>query len=178
MKRLLVVGISFGVGFAITASIIIGGFFLYQSRPKPPKPWNPTAITAAYDHIDTDGENKNFVFYYTLENNTNFDYKISNLTDVVTMAKLKKPNSLSGSPDGKFLKPDYPILIPAKQRLRFSLQLGFPYDKNMKEGTRKEEREQYRKELEAYANKEFSNLDGFVLFDEVNRYQINLPKGW
>jgi len=26
--------------------------------------------------------------------------------------------------------------------------------------------------------KEFANLDGFVLFDTTNRYQINLPNGW
>jgi hypothetical protein len=25
---------------------------------------------------------------------------------------------------------------------------------------------------------EFSNLDGFVMLDEVNRYEVDMPNGW
>ncbi len=33
-------------------------------------------------------------------------------------------------------------------------------------------------ELAAYVNKELTNLGGFVLFDNENRYQIDFPRGW
>ncbi len=174
-KRLVIIGISFGMGFAVTLSIIIGAFFWHQSRPRP---WNTKAIIAIYDHVDTEGVDNNFVFYYTLHNATEYDYKISNLSDVITMAVLKKQNSLSGSPNDEFFKPDCPIFIPVKQRIRFAIHLKHPFDNKLKEGATKEERKKYREYLEKYADEQFSNLGGFVLFDEANRYQINLACGW
>jgi len=178
IKKIIISSIVGGVSFAVSIAIIFGIFFWYQNKPKPPKPWNKDTITATYDSVDTEGEKNYFVFYYTLQNNTDFDYNFSDLTNITVMAKLKKQNSLSGQKKDEFLKPDYPILIPAKQRIRFALHLGYPYDKTLKKDASKEEREKYRKDMEAYANKEFSNLDGFVLFDELNRYQIEFPKGW
>jgi len=34
------------------------------------------------------------------------------------------------------------------------------------------------KNLRMWAGKKFKNLDGWVLFDKKNRYQITFPKGW
>jgi hypothetical protein len=41
-----------------------------------------------------------------------------------------------------------------------------------------EEQGNFRKALAGYVSKEMGNVDGFVVFDETNRYQINFPKGW
>lgn len=177
-KRLIIISIFAGIGFAVTFSIIAGGVFWYQSQPKPPKPWDINAVVASYDHIDTEGENNNIVFYYTLQNNTDLDYKIPNLSNVVAMAKLEKQKSLSSTPNDEHLKPDFPILIPARQRIRFAIDLKYPYDKKLKNDSTQQERKKYGEELERFANDKLSNLDGFVLFDERNRYQINLPNGW
>jgi|SRR3972149_8276638 len=178
IKKIIISSIVGGVSFAVAIAIIFGLVFWYQNKPKPPKPWNKEAITATYDSVDTEGEKNYFVFYYTLQNNTDFDYKFSDLTNILFMAKLKKQKSLSGQKNNEFLQPDFPILIPAKQRIRFALHLSFPYDKSLKKDASKDESEKYKKELEAYANKEFSNMEGFVLFDEINRYQIEFQKGW
>ena len=43
--------------------------------------------------------------------------------------------------------------------------------------TREETRQRW-KLVADFMKKEFANLDGFVLFDTTNRYQINLPNGW
>jgi hypothetical protein len=48
----------------------------------------------------------------------------------------------------------------------------------MKEGSTEEEKKQFRDELRKYVSGELPNLDGFVLFDERNRYQIDFPGGW
>jgi hypothetical protein len=29
-----------------------------------------------------------------------------------------------------------------------------------------------------YVDKQFSNLEGFVLLDDNSRYQVNMPNGW
>ena len=71
------------------------------------------------------------------------------------------------------------VFIPAKQRRRFAIHLLYPVtesfgaDLKTKEGQRKK-----WKLIAEYINKEFSNLDGFVVFDTTNRYRINLPNGW
>lgn len=178
IKRVIVSGIAGGVGFAAALAIIFGTIYWYQGKPKPPKPWNKTAIAASYDTVDVEGEKNHLVFSYTLQNNTDFDYGFSDLNSIMAMARLKKQKSLSGNKNDDLLRPDCPILIPAKQRLRFALHVAYPYDKSLKNDATKEEKERYRKDLEAYVAKEFSNLDGFTIFDEVNRYQIEFPKGW
>ncbi len=42
----------------------------------------------------------------------------------------------------------------------------------------KEEKEAYRQEVKKYLNEQLSELNGFVIFDESHRYQIDLAKGW
>lgn len=44
-KKLLVVGIGWGLGTAVGLTLIVGGFLWYESRPKA---WNATAITAKF----------------------------------------------------------------------------------------------------------------------------------
>ena len=40
------------------------------------------------------------------------------------------------------------------------------------------DKSEYRKALELYIREKYVNLDGFVLFDQANRYQIDFPSGW
>jgi hypothetical protein len=175
VKKIIISSIVGGVSIAVTIAIIFVIISWYENRPKP---WNKDAISATYDYIETEGEKNYFVCYYTLQNNTDYDYKFSDLTDILIMSKLKKQKSLSGNKESDTLKPDYPIIIPAKQRIRFAIHLQYPYDKTLKEDASKEERKAYRKDIEAFFNNKLQNLDGFVLFDERARYQIEFPKGW
>jgi hypothetical protein len=175
IKRVIISSVAGGVGFAVALAIIFGTMHWYQCKPKP---WNKNAITASYDSADVEGEKNHVVFYYTLQNNTAFDYGFSDLKSIMTMFRLEKQKSLSFEKNDELFRPDCPIWIPAKQRMRFALHLALPYDKSLKKDATKDEKNEYRKNLEIYLNKEFTNLDGFTLFDEVNRYQIELPKGW
>ncbi len=126
LKKLTVISMSFGVGFAITIALVLGAFFWYQNKPKPPKPWDENAITATYDSVDTEGKNNTIFFSYTLENNTNLDYSIDGLSNMVLLAKLKKQDSLSGRRNDEWLKPDPSIFIPSKERFRFLIHLAYP----------------------------------------------------
>lgn len=178
LKRWAITGASFGAGLAVTLSLIAGVYSLYASKPNPPKPWNTRAITATYDYIDTEGDNNTFVFYYTLQNNTDYDYRIADATNVTLLAKLERQKSLSGSKNDQYLKFDFPLLVPAKQRLRLAIHLDYPSGKQSKAEATKDEREKYKNELSVLLNVTVPNLDGFAIFDESNRYQIDLPKGW
>jgi hypothetical protein len=178
VKRWIITGASFGGGLAIVLALIIGGYLWYESKPRPPKPWDNKAITANYDFVDTEGEKNTIVFYYTLQNNTDFDYRIVDASSVTLMSKLEKTKSLSGTKNDDFLKIDFPILLPAKQRARFAIHFNYPYEKKSRGEATQDEREKYRKELAAFLKEKAPNLNGFALFDELNRYQVDFARGW
>ncbi len=91
-------------------------------------------------------------------------------------AKLQKQNNLSPfHEDGKI---DYPILVPAKKRVRFRVHIEYPYPEKEEENVNAEERKRYREAIEKYITDELSNLDGFDMLDETNRYEIIFPAGW
>jgi hypothetical protein len=175
-KRPLFIGIGWGLGTAVGVVLLVGGFLWYQSRPKLAKPWNTAVIKAEYDTADTEGEKNTVVFYYTLENTTDFDYRVEDAHDITMSAKLHKQNNLSPF-DGSG-KIDYPIFVPAKKRIRFAIHINYPYPVKQEENPNSEERIKYREAVEKYAMEEFSNVDGFDLLDETNRYEIIFPAGW
>jgi hypothetical protein len=180
-KRPLIVGIGWGLGTALGLAILLGAFFWYESRPKPPKPpkpWDTASIKADYDRADTEGDNNTIVVYYTLENTTDFDYRVDDSHDITMNGKLEKQHSLSPFSVSGFSKIDYPILVPAKKRVRFAVHIEYRYPEKEKRHADLEERKKYREAVEKYVSDELSNLDGFDLLDETNRYEIIFPAGW
>jgi hypothetical protein len=124
-KRPILIGVGWGLGTAVGLVVLVGGFFWYEARPQPPKPGNPAAIKAEYDMADTEGDDNNIVVYYTLENTTDFDYRAEKSDDIKFNAKLQRENSLS--PSGDLGRIEYPIMMPAKKRVRFPIHLSYPY---------------------------------------------------
>src|SRR5260370_27823936 len=178
-KRPLFIGIGWGLGTAVGLALIAGGFLWYQSRPRPPKapkPWNTVAIKAEYDVTETEGDKNTIIFYYTLENTTDFDYRIEDGQNVLMSATLMKQKNFS--PFGENEKIDYPLFVPAKKRVRFRIHLAYPCPVKAKENADLEERRKHRREVEKYVMDEMGNLAGFDLLDETNRYEIIFPGGW
>lgn len=178
-KRLVIFGTSAGAGFALSIAIIVGCFAWYSSHHNPPETWNSSAIKASFDAVKVEGDDNHFEFYYLLDNTTNADYTLDESSTPTLVGKLKEQNSLT-QPVGKELPLNYPIFIPSKQRGRYHISLltyKYPGGKP-KDGLGSEERSTYEKGLSKYVSEMFQNLDGFVLFDESHRYQINFPRGW
>jgi hypothetical protein len=95
-KRPLLIGVGWGLGTAVGLAILVGGFFWYQSRPKPPKPpkpWDTASIKAEFNFATTEGDKNTFVFFYTLENTTDFDYR-AEVGQAVINARLEQEKSL------------------------------------------------------------------------------------
>lgn len=177
-KRIVLIGFSFGAGLAVVSAVIVGGFLWYNSRPNPPATWNTEPIKASFDRVTTDGSDNHFSFSYVLENTTDYDYELNEFSNHVLMARLKRQKGLSQVGDA--VKVDYPIYIPAKQRLSIHVNLLGPYTypKRLRRNASREEREKHNQEVAKYVNENMGNLDGFVLFDKEHHYQIDLPKGW
>lgn len=175
-KRPLLIGVGWGLGTAVGLAVLLGGFLWYRSRPKPPKPWNTSAIKAEYDYLGTEGDKNTIVFYYTLENTTDFDYRIEDGHDIAMNGKLGREHSLSLF--SGFEKIDYPIAVPAKKRVRFVVHIDYAYPEKEKPKPDADERKKYREAVEKYVVDELNNLDGFDLLDETKRYEIIFPAGW
>jgi hypothetical protein len=184
-KRLLLTGAGFGAGFAIFTTAIIGGWIWYDSRPHAPKPWNGKAIIATFDYPDTESGPQDkggfspdqLVFYYTLENTTDFDYRMPSRDQLQLSGKLKEERSLTTN-DQLLTLDDHPIFLPAKQRMRIGIHLQYGVKKDFGPKDSKEDRQKRRKAIADYMGTEVNNLDGFVVFDTENRYRIDFPNGW
>ncbi len=125
--------------------------------------------------MDTEGEENTIVFWYTLENTTDLDFRMSGGIDL--MGKLRQQGSLITTSEG-FQSIRLPVFIPAKRKLRCGVHVAYPYPERPKENAGLDERRAFRERLEAWINREMGNLDGFTLFEHEHRYQIDFPKGW
>jgi hypothetical protein len=177
MKRAIVLAFFAGVG---AATILAGSVVFVSWRANRPKPWNPTAITATFDSIDTEGPEKKLVFYYVLQNNTDGDFRIASDAAVVLVGNLAKQQSLTTESSKELLSGEFPLFVPAKQRARLGIHLGYAYSGAgpLSDGATKPDRDHDRALLTGYVRDELSNLAGFVIFHEATRYQIELPGGW
>jgi hypothetical protein len=176
-KRLVTISASSGAGFALALALIAGGVSWYSSRP--PKEWNTTALKATFDRIETQGEKNTISFYYVLENETDRDYQVDSNENIVVGVHLLQEKSLSLVSDQNTLKVDWPLFVPARQRVWFGIHSGLSYDGQAEPSdATPDERKKYRKAVAEFFTKQAGNVDGFFILDKANRYQINFPKGW
>ncbi|WP_263379504.1 hypothetical protein [Granulicella paludicola] len=176
-KRIVLKAAGFGGGLALVGAIILGVCVWWSSRPPKPKPWNTGAITAQYEDVRTQGDNNTLAFDYTLVNNTDHDYHLTDATGVHIAAHLRRSNALSFDDSGR-LKTDYPIYVPAHSRVRFPILLEYPIPVKDDSDAPVDVRHDNETKLAKYIVENLSNIDGLVLMDDNARYQINFPDGW
>lgn len=190
-KRLFVISISAGGGFALVLAILAGGLFWYKSRPKAPSVWNSNAVTAKFATLEfsnNPADNVLFFFNYDLENNTDLDYRFLGraadepkgwtrvevvptvgAVSVFILKKLKSSDSLAQDDDINWDS----VFLPARKKVRFQIRVSYPYDDSF----RATEKNDLRK-ANAFVERRLEKVDGFVLFDEVNRHEVKFPSGW
>jgi hypothetical protein len=125
---------------------------------------------------DTEGDKNSLVFFYVLENTTDYDYRVKEGQNILLSAKLVSKNSLA--PVETYAHIDYPILVPAKKRIRILIHFSYTCPLKAKDDANPEERDKHREAVGKFVAIEWANLDGFDLLDETNRYEIIFPAGW
>ncbi len=178
-KRLFIKAAGFGAGFALMLAVLAGVGIWYWNRPKPPKPWNDQAIKAEFDYADAEveGEKNTLVVFYTLENKTDFDYTISDTTEMKIGAQLERQNSFSVNNDG-YVRSDLPLFVPAHGRVRYAVHLAYPYPEREDLNASPDESHDFKTRVAQFMTKEFTNLDGFTIYDERARFKIVFSGGW
>jgi hypothetical protein len=134
--------------------------------------WNSHAIESTLQGVrvrEIDPTRAEIAFPYDLENKTDNDYQLSKGPAVVIMSRLKSSGSLSSE---KQVTLNSGAFVPARNRTRIEIGITQPF----RWPSRMDAAGQMRiRELVAG---EVTDLEGFALFDQGTRYQIDLPGAW
>jgi hypothetical protein len=158
-KKMALMSLFGGAGFALTLVIVAGAITWYNSRPKPPEPWNTSSIVSTEPATYLlSGDGTKVELRYVLENATDTDYQLDNDIYFKILAKNR---------EGIFYRPlsretaslALPVFVPAKQKAFVKLSITLS---ELPAGASVDER------VEALAT--------LAIFDDVNHYQINLPR--
>jgi hypothetical protein len=156
-------------GLALVVIAIFGKFPRAASSGADANPWNSHAIQSTFAGArvrEVDPTHAAVVFLYDLSNGTDRDYRLANGPNVVVMSRLKPGGSLS--PDRQ-VRLDSDAFVPAGNRTRVALEMNDAFDWPTKRDSAAE------REVRKFVADEVAGLDGFVLFDQKTRYQIEFP---
>ena len=174
LRHSLLIVAAFGAGTAFALSLLVAGWYWYQSRP--PRPWNTQGITAEFDSVDVEGGDHTLVFSYVVRNHTSRDYRISSAAGVTVAGRRERHGDLTFGSEST-IRLDYPVLVPPRERAHVTIHLSYPCPGlQLEPDVTKENRDANRAKVAVCVANEFGNLAGFVLFDDRDRMQIDFPK--
>jgi hypothetical protein len=167
-KRLFIKAAGFGAGSVFVLLLFLGYIWWYESRPHAPRPWNRTAIEARYAELDI-GRRENGIiatFSYSLQNNTDTDYQMPASTRIMQKNKAGQLEEIT------IELPSQDVFVPAHHTVKYSfiVKAGDVFDAIQAKNN--------DSKMIEIAGKYLKGVDGFVGFDETNRYEIEMPSGW
>jgi hypothetical protein len=134
----------------------------------PANPWNSRAIQSTLTGVrvrELDSTHAAVVFFYDLDNRTDSDYRLSSGPNVVIMSRLQPSGSLSGDEP---INLDSAAFVPAKNRTRIALEISRAFDWPAQRDGAAE------RQVRQFVADQVAGVEGFVLFDQAARYQIEL----
>lgn len=161
--------------FLILSFTLIASFatwYLSYSHGDRAQAWNSTAITARYIGTqlrEIDAANAALFLAYELQNDTNSDYRVSDGPGLFFMSRVKPDGSLSSQEQ---IHLSYPTFLPARQRARIALEIAHSFVWPV------ESDPQFQDKLKEFFNQRLADVQGFVMFDQAGRFQIEFPAGW
>ncbi|MGA3293826.1 MAG: hypothetical protein ABSE45_07565 [Candidatus Acidiferrales bacterium] len=162
-----------GVGgcFLLLLIVALGKFLGTESAGRGTH-WNSAAIGSACAGIrvqELDPTHAAVIFLYDLDNKTDADYELDKGPNVVIMGRLKPGGTLSSAEQVSL---NSAAFVPARNQTRIALEIVHPFNWPAQKDAAAE------RDFNQLVASDSSNLLGFVLFDQTNRYQIELPAAW
>ena len=134
----------------------------------PANGWNSGAIQSTLAGVrvrEVDSTHAAVVFFYDLDNRTDSDYRLSSGPNVVIMGRLPPNGSLSSDEP---ISLDSAAFVPARNRTRISLAISHTFDWPPQRDAAAE------RQVRQFVADQVAGVEGFVLFDQASRYQIEL----
>jgi hypothetical protein len=85
------------------------------------------------------------------------------------MRRLQSDHSLSQE---ELIRLSYPVFLPANQRVRIAIEISYPFAWPSPGDPA------FENKLKYFVKQRLAKVEEFVLFDEVNRCQVELPSAW
>ena len=170
-QRIFIRAAGFGVGCVVTIIIAIALWSYFSSRPTKPKPWNESAILAEFSEITVNTGDKIVAhFRYLVENTTEYDYSLPSDGEAAFI-KLPETKGLTKDHDIAW---DVGTFVPTGQKVAINFRLTYDYSEYSFPKSDIDNIEKFSK----FMNRRLSEVDGFVILDKENRYQIDFHRGW
>ena len=134
--------------------------------------WNQGTISAGYIGSQLraiDKTRASLVISYDLENNTDLDYRLTDGPNVVILSRLKSDGSYS---QDQPIRLSYSVFLPAKEHARLAIEITQPFNWPSDRDSGGIEK------LRNFVRQRLQNVGEFVLFDQANHRQLELPSGW
>jgi hypothetical protein len=132
-------------------------------------PWNSRAIASAFKGIqvrEVDATHASVVFLYDLENRAAGDFQLKPGPSIVIMKRLKADGSLSSNTQARLASGAF---VPTNNRTRIELEVTDRFNWPAQRNAAADE------SFRDFVARETSGLQGFVIFDQNSRYEIDLP---
>ena len=146
---------------------------LFKRAPREqPAAWNQGTIGAGYigsQLREIDRTRASLIISYDVENSTDSDYRLSDGPNVVILSRLTSDGSYS---QDQPIRLSYPVFLPAGQHGRLAVEITEPFDWPSDTDSGSIEK------LRNFVRRRLQNVAEFVLFDEANHRQLELPSGW
>jgi len=157
----------------LALSLITGtGSLFRRAHSQGPSTWNQGTISAGYigsQLKEIDKTHSALIISYDLENNTDSDYRLTDGPGVVILSRLKSDGSYSQE---QTIRLGYPVFLPARQHARLAIQITQSFNWPAEEDSA------YLEKMRDFVKQRLENVGEFVLFDETNHWQLELPSGW
>ncbi|HKV05811.1 MAG TPA: hypothetical protein VJO53_12000 [Candidatus Acidoferrales bacterium] len=133
------------------------------------RPWNASAIQTSFAGVqvrEIDSNRANIVLFYDLDNKTDTDYRLASGPNVVIMCHLRPTGSLSSDLQVGL---ETAVFVPAGNRARIALTMNRPFSWPAQKD------DAAAVQFRQFVNIQLTGVQGFVIFDQKSRYQIELP---
>ena len=148
-----------------------GSLLKRAHREEPPK-WNQGTISAGYVGTqlkEIDKTRSSVIISYDLENYTDADYRLIDNPGLVILSRLKSDGSFSQEQP---IQLSYPVFLPARQHARLAIEITQPFNWPSQDDSA------YLDKMRNFVKQRLENVGGFVVFDQSNHWQLELPSGW
>jgi hypothetical protein len=157
----------------LVLSVLPGSGSLFKLLHREPSPrWSQGTISAGYigsQLKEMDKAHSSLIISYDLDNNTDSDYRLADGPGVVILSRLKSDGSYSQEEP---IRLAYPVFLPARQHARLAIEITQPF------AWPAEGDFGYLDKIRNFVKQRLENVGEFVLFDQTNHWQLELPCGW
>lgn len=160
------------LGFALGVVLFVGAAAVFKGGGRESAAalhkGRVTAACVGNQLKEIDQAHASFVISYDLQNRTGSEFRLTQGSAVI-LTRLKSDGSLS---QDRALSLNYPVTVPPGQHAQLALQITQPFTWPA------EEDPAYLDKLRGFVKGSLENVSEFVVFDQANQSQLELPSPW